>query len=164
MGEVSNIFNSGKSDELVWTIEEKFVSPASIIGATEEAGRKNQKPEKADFHDPAADRGNPPTHHTVIFGDCSKMPEIADESVHEVVTSPPYFDAPHDYKGLFGSYPDFLWLLQNLAEECFRVLQQGRIAAINIDDMLVDGTKYPIVADTIRIFMDAGFKYRDHYV
>lgn len=125
--------------------------------------RKNQNPEKADFHDAADNRGNPPTHHTVIFGDCSRMPEIDDESVHAVITSPPYYNAPHDYQGLFRSYPDYLSLLDSLAGECFRVLQQGRIAAINCDDMLVDGTKYPIVSDTIRIFMGAGFDYRDHF-
>ena len=43
----------------------------------------------------------------------------------------------------------------------FRVLQQGRIFVLNIDDMLIDGVKYPITADAIKIFQNAGFKYRD---
>ena len=30
------------------------------------------------------------THHSVLFGDARDMAAIADESVHLVVTSPPY--------------------------------------------------------------------------
>ncbi|MGH9895105.1 MAG: hypothetical protein ACREA0_24605, partial [bacterium] len=33
-----------------------------------------------------------PTTHRVTLGDSREMPELADESVHLVVTSPPYFD------------------------------------------------------------------------
>ncbi len=43
----------------------------------------------------------------------------------------------------------------------FRVLQNGRIAVLNIDDMLVNGEKFPIVADVTKMFQDAGFRYRD---
>jgi DNA modification methylase len=34
------------------------------------------------------------------------MKEISDEEVHLIVTSPPYFNAPFDYEGLFkkGGY------------------------------------------------------------
>jgi len=46
----------------------------------------------------------------------------------------------------------------------YRVLYDGRIAAVNIDDMLVKGEKYPIVADTIKIFQKAGFRYRDKII
>jgi len=35
---------------------------------------------------------------------------------------------------------------------------------LNIDDILVKGEKFPIVADATRIFVDAGFKYRDRIV
>ncbi len=101
------------------------------------------------------------TKHKVIFGDSMLMNEIADGSVHLVVTSPPYFNAPFDYKGLFKDYKQFLGILKNVAIESFRVLQEGRIFALNIDDMLVDGVKYPITADAIKIFQDVGFRYRD---
>jgi len=33
------------------------------------------------------------------------MEEIPDGSVHLMVTSPPYFNAPFDYKGLFNGNP-----------------------------------------------------------
>ncbi len=32
------------------------------------------------------------------------MEEITDKAVHLMVTSPPYFKAPFDYKGLFKNY------------------------------------------------------------
>lgn len=92
------------------------------------------------------------------------MGEIKDSSIHLMVTSPPYFNAPFDYKGLFKSYDQYLGVLNHFATETYRVLQDGRIAVLNIDDMLIDGEKFPIVADAIRIFLDAGFRYRDRLV
>lgn len=104
------------------------------------------------------------THHKLIIGDCRSMPEIADESIHLMVTSPPYFNAPFDYKGLYKDYEQYLELLSSVAKEVFRVLQNGRIAVLNIDDMLVNGEKFPIVADATRIFLEAGFRYRDRII
>ena len=101
------------------------------------------------------------THHKIIFGNSMDMSEIENESIHLMVTSPPYFNAPFDYEDLYSSYDNYLNVLERCSKEVFRVLQKGRIAALNIDDMLIKGRKYPITADAIRIFMDAGFKYRD---
>jgi len=92
------------------------------------------------------------------------MEEIEDESIHLMVTSPPYFNAPFDYKGLFKNYEQYLGVLNRVAKEIFRVLKEGRIAVLNIDDMLVDGEKFPIVADAIKIFQNAGFRYRDRII
>ena len=92
------------------------------------------------------------------------MREIPDASVHLMVTSPPYFNAPFDYEGLFGSYEQYLDMLRRFARETCRVLQNGRIAVLNIDDMLVKGEKYPIVADATKIFQEAGFRYRDRII
>ncbi|MBD3195777.1 MAG: site-specific DNA-methyltransferase [Candidatus Lokiarchaeota archaeon] len=104
------------------------------------------------------------TYHKIIFGNCMSMEELSDESVHLIVTSPPYFNAPFDYQGLFTSYEKYLNVLTQFSREAFRVLQNGRIFALNIDDMLVDGTKYPIVADSIKIMQRAGFRYRDRII
>ncbi len=92
------------------------------------------------------------------------MQEIEDESVHLMVTSPPYFNAPFDYKGLFKNYDQYLGVLDRVAREVFRVLKNGRIAVLNIDDMLVNGEKFPIVADATKIFQNAGFRYRDRII
>lgn len=104
------------------------------------------------------------TNHKIIFGNCEKMREINDETVHLMVTSPPYFNAPFDYKDMFKDYDVFLKLIRNFAKETYRVLQPGRITVINIDDMLVDGLKYPIVADTTKIFQKVGFRYRERII
>ncbi len=104
------------------------------------------------------------THHKIIMGDSRKMMEIEDKAVHLMITSPPYFNAPFDYEGFYKTYDEFLEVMRDFASETFRVLDEGRIACVNIDDMLVDGEKYPIVADVTQIFVKAGFRYRDRIV
>lgn len=104
------------------------------------------------------------TEHLLILGNSMSMQEIEDESVHLTVTSPPYFNAPFDYKDLFKSYGQYLGVIRKVAKETFRVLKEGRIVVLNIDDMLVNSQKFPIVADATRIFTDAGFRYRDRII
>ncbi len=36
------------------------------------------------------------------------MQELENESVHLMVTSPPYFNAPFDYEGLYDTYDHYL--------------------------------------------------------
>ena len=97
----------------------------------------------------------------IIFGDCQKMEEVEDNSIHLVVTSPPYFNAPFDYPDLFKDYNQFLRLIRNTARELKRVLDNGRIAALVVDDTLIRKKKYPVVADVTKIFIEEGFKYRE---
>ena len=104
------------------------------------------------------------THHTVYIADSSNMSQIEDGSIQLVVCSPPYYNAPHDYKNLFKSYDAFKELMTSSAIQMAKKLQDGRIACINCDDMLVDGEKWPIVADIIGIFKNAGFRYRDQII
>ncbi|MCF6240604.1 MAG: site-specific DNA-methyltransferase [Bacteroidales bacterium] len=104
------------------------------------------------------------TIQKIIFGNAMSMTEISDKSIHLIVTSPPYFNAPFDYKDLFKNYEQYLGVIRKMAKEAYRVLQQGRIFALNIDDMLVNGEKYPITADAIKIFQNVGFRYRDKIV
>jgi len=104
------------------------------------------------------------TTHKLIIGNCMSMREIPDESIHLMITSPPYFNAPFDYKGLFKSYGQYLGVIRKMATEVYRVLQDGRIVFLNIDDMLIEGEKFPIVADAIKIFIETGFRYRDKII
>jgi len=92
------------------------------------------------------------------------MEELPDNICHLMVTSPPYFNAPFDYKGFFKNYDTYLGMLEKFASETYRVLRDGRIAVLNIDDMLVNGIKYPITADAIKIFQKVGFLYRDKII
>jgi len=100
----------------------------------------------------------------IVFGDCQNMKELKDNSIQLVVTSPPYFNAPFDYPDLFESYEKFLELMHNVAKELKRVLDKGRIASLVIDDTLIKGEKYPVVADITKIFIEKGFKYREKIV
>src|SRR5947209_20313276 len=85
------------------------------------------------------------TSHRIVFGDCKSMREIRDDSVHLMVTSPPYYNAPFDYPGLFKDYDEFLGLMHDVSCELYRVLAPGRVACFVTDDMLVVGVKYPVV-------------------
>jgi len=101
------------------------------------------------------------THHKVVFGNCQDMRELSRESIDLVVTSPPYYNAPFDYPGMYRDYDEYLEMLSRVADELYRVVREGRIVCYVIDDMLVDGEKLPIVADATRIMRETGFRYRD---
>ncbi len=89
------------------------------------------------------------------------MHELPNNSIHLVVTSPPYYNAPFDYPDLFKDYDEFLQLIRRVAKELHRVLAHGRITCFVTDDMLVNGEKYPVVADITKIMIQSGFRYRD---
>ncbi|MGI0079185.1 MAG: DNA-methyltransferase [Nitrososphaerales archaeon] len=104
------------------------------------------------------------TTHKVIFGNCQDMHELASESIDLTLTSPPYYNAPFDYAGMYKDYDEYLKMLSRVSDELFRVTSQGRIVCIVIDDMLVDGEKLPIVADCTTIMRQTGFRYRDKII
>jgi len=104
------------------------------------------------------------THHKLIFGDAENMKELEDGSVHLVVTSPPYFNAPFDYPDLFESYDAYLSKMRKIAKELRRVVAEGRIVCIVCDDTLINGRKYPVVADLTKIYIEEGFIYRDKII
>lgn len=99
--------------------------------------------------------------YRIYFGSAEHLDEIKDGEVSLVVSSPPYFNAPFDYPDLFKSYAEYLELLKNVSQQLRKKVTEGRIVALVTDDMLVNGAKYPIVADTTKIFVDSGFKYRE---
>jgi len=92
------------------------------------------------------------------------MREIPDDSVHLVVTSPPYFNAPFDYPELFKDYAEYLGLIRSVAKELQRVLAQGRIACFVTQDVRINGKLYPVAADIVRIMIEEGFNYRDRII
>ena len=104
------------------------------------------------------------THHKLIFGDAENMKELEDGSVHLVVTSPPYFNAPFDYPDLFESYEAYLDKMRKITRELRRVVEEGRIVCIVCDDTLINGRKYPVVADLTKIYIEEGFIYRDKII
>jgi DNA modification methylase len=89
---------------------------------------------------------------------------VPDGTVHLVVTSPPYFNAPFDYPDLFPSYDAYCATMHAVAREIWRVLADGRTVCVVCDDVLVNGERYPIVSDLTKIFVEIGFRYRDRLV
>ena len=81
-----------------------------------------------------------PTQHKLILGDSRHMDDIQDESVHLVVTSPPYWTLKEypDQKGQLGRIEDFELFLLNLDQvwkNAFRVLVKGGRLIVVVGDV-----------------------------
>ncbi len=95
-------------------------------------------------------------------GNALRIP-LADESVHCVVTSPPYFNAK-EYSS-WESYQDYLSDMLVVWQECYRVLCDGGRIAVNVPHGYDRGANYkPIEADTTHALIAAGFELRGHIV
>ncbi len=104
------------------------------------------------------------TWHKIIFGDCRDMREIESGTIHLVVTSPPYYNAPFDYPDLFKDYNEYLDLIREVAKELRRVLAKGRVACFITQDVRIKGKLYPVCEDIVKIMIDEGFLYRDKII
>lgn len=109
------------------------------------------------------------THHTIINGDCRKMSELKDQSVHLIVTSPPYWQLK-DYGsdkqiGFNDSYEQYINHLNLVWKECHRVLHDGCRLCINIGDQFARSVYYgrykviPIHSEIIRFCETIGFDF-----
>ncbi len=106
---------------------------------------------------------------TIILGDSRHMSELKDESVHLVVTSPPYWQLK-DYGngnqiGFNDSYEDYINNLNLVWNECYRVLHKGCRLCVNIGDQFARSVYYgrykiiPIREEIIRFCETIGFDY-----
>jgi site-specific DNA-methyltransferase (adenine-specific) len=97
------------------------------------------------------------------------MAEVADESVHLVITSPPYWQLK-DYGnssqiGFDDSYEDYINNLNLVWNECHRVLHKGCRLCINIGDQFARSVYYgrykviPIRTEVIKFCETVGFDY-----
>jgi hypothetical protein len=101
------------------------------------------------------------TKHTLHCGDAKDLSWIPDESVHLVVTSPPYWtlkkynDNP-DQMGDVADYETFLDQLDKVWEHCLRVLVPGGRLVCVVGDVCLSrracGYFRPIPTDRIRLF------------
>ena len=70
------------------------------------------------------------TSHTLYHGDARNISFLPDNSVHLVVTSPPYWNLK-EYKrgenqlGIIDDYESFVFELSKVWQECYRVLVPG---------------------------------------
>ena len=83
-----------------------------------------------------------PTVHTIRQGDARDLSWIPDNSIHLIVTSPPYHDLKkYDGGGVaqlgdIADYREFLAQLLQVWEECYRVLVPGGKLFVNVGDVL----------------------------
>ncbi|MDR3366245.1 MAG: thermonuclease family protein [Prevotellaceae bacterium] len=109
------------------------------------------------------------TKHTIINGDSRRMNELADQSVHLIITSPPYWQLK-DYGdenqiGFNDSYESYINHLNLVWAECFRVLHDGCRLCVNIGDQFARSVYYgrykviPIHSEIIRFCEAAGFDF-----
>jgi len=109
------------------------------------------------------------THHKIIIGDSRNMIEVADESIHLVITSPPYWQLK-DYGnggqiGFDDSYEDYINSLNIVWNQCRRVLKKGCRLCVNIGDQFARSVYYgrykviPIRTEIIKFCETIGFDY-----
>lgn len=97
------------------------------------------------------------------------MNELKDESVHLVITSPPYWQLK-DYGtkkqiGFDDSYENYINHLNLVWKECYRVLHKGCRLCVNIGDQFARSVYYgrykviPIREEIIKFSENVGFDY-----
>ena len=109
----------------------------------------------------------------IIIGDSREMKRILNNSIHLIVTSPPYFNAKtysDDFSGKdLGNINDYKkWKdeIKKVWSECLRVLQSGRRLFINIMNLPLKANgkdvfkTLNIVGHTIDMCEDLGFIFK----
>lgn len=87
-----------------------------------------------------------PTHHDLRLGDARIMPKLAKDSVHLVVTSPPYwnlkkYNDDKDQLGHVGSYEEFLEELDKVWRRCYEALVPGGRLVCVVGDVCLSRRK-----------------------
>ena len=109
------------------------------------------------------------TNPNIIISDSRRMDELKDESIHLIITSPPYWQLK-DYGngsqiGFNDSYEDYINNLNLVWKECYRVLHKGCRLCINIGDQFARSVYYgrykiiPIRTEIIKFCETIGFDY-----
>jgi len=87
------------------------------------------------------------TRHTFVHGDARDLSYLPDESVHLVVTSPPYWNLKQyndheDQLGHINDYEQFLDELEKVWQHVFRVLVPGGRLVCVVGDVCVSRKRY----------------------
>ena len=109
------------------------------------------------------------TKHKIIIGDSRNMESVEDNTIHLVVTSPPYWQLK-DYGngkqiGFNDSYESYINNLNLVWNECHRILENGCRLCIDIGDQFARSVYYgrykviPIRTEVIKFCETIGFDY-----
>jgi len=108
------------------------------------------------------------TTHRLVLGDARHLDFLQDESIHLVLTSPPYWTLKryNDCSGQLGhlaDYEQFLLELRKAFEECYRVLVPGGRLVCVVGDVCLSRRKFgrhvvmPLHADICVLCRKIGF-------
>jgi len=104
------------------------------------------------------------TVHEIFFGECREiMREMSSDSIHVIVTSPPYYNA-REYSQ-YETYQHYLDFMEEVIQELFRLLIPGGYFCLNTTsitenlktDEMVDRKLYFIPHDLLKISEKVGF-------
>lgn len=109
------------------------------------------------------------TNHIIVNGDSRRMEEVENESIHLIITSPPYWQlkdyGSENQVGYNDSYEVYINNLNLVWNESFRVLHKGCRLCINIGDQFARAVYYgrykviPIRTEIIKFCEAIGFDY-----
>ena len=109
----------------------------------------------------------------IVWGNClENLKKLENESIHLMVTSPPYYNA-RDYS-LWENLDLYLEDMKKILTECYRVLDNHRVFVFNIGDIYGNDNlkvksvwgkrRIPLSAYFIKIFEDIGFTFYDDII
>lgn len=111
------------------------------------------------------------TWHVIIIGDSRDMREIGDETVHLVVTSPPYVTSKFE-RGQRFDLEGYLCLIRSVLREAYRVLIPDGRFCLNVADVhtkyfFKDDSRFyrvPLAHIVLQIALDEGFRLLETYI
>lgn len=109
----------------------------------------------------------------IVWGDCyENLKKLPSESVHLMVTSPPYYNA-REYSQ-YGDLNKYLEDMKKIIIECYRVLDNHHIFVFNVGDIFDNDNittksvwgdrRLPLGAYFIKIFEEVGFTFVDDFI
>ena len=102
----------------------------------------------------------------IKYGDARNLDFIPDSSIDFICTHPPYANIINYSEDIEGDLSllkvaDFLEQMKKVAEECYRVVKNGKFCAILMGDTRKKGCVIPMSFDVMKIFQDAGFTLKE---
>lgn len=109
----------------------------------------------------------------IIWGNClNVMKGMKSESIHCMVTSPPYYNA-REYS-IWNNLDEYLQDMRNIIKESYRVLDNHRVFIFNVGDIFDNDNlttksvwgkrRLPLGAYFIKIFEEEGFTFVDDFI
>lgn len=109
--------------------------------------------------------------NTIACGDSeSILADLPAQSVDLIFTSPPYYNARPEYEE-YTTYAEYLWKMRRIIQEAHRVLNEGRVFAINVSPILIrrphrgaSSQRMALPFDLHHIFSEEGYDFLDDIV